>query len=329
MGANGDLPRKAQFASGVRPGRWSVSRRASWLTGGLTLTLTLALVACGGAGDRGGNADPEQLLDSAFANPIPTSITEATVVAQVEGLKGLPGALELRVEGPYVSGKGQEIPSVDWAVDVAAGALGLTGELVSTGDNVFVVLGGEPYEVGRRPVARQNRQVRAATRAAGGTPKPLTNLGIHPRDWFRDPSVVGEEVVDDVETVHVTAGLDAPQVVEDGHEVANNLGLAGPEPAPTRLSPDQAGSVKRQIERGSIDAWIGIDDEVVRRFRVELAFAVAPAQRNEVGGARSGTVILDILQLEVGEEQTVEGPSRGRPIAEIVDALPGIPGLEQ
>ncbi len=189
-----------------------------------TLAAAGLLAGCGGGGEKAAPVDPQALLDSAFSHPIPTSLTNADLNLEVSGLSALPGSVKLGVDGPYISGKGKRIPSVDWTVDATVGPLTQTAKVISTGDDVFVTFAGSTYEVDPSTVAAENRNVRAATRAAGGTPKPLSNLGLHPRRWFDgNTRYVGDEEVDGVECAHVSADLDAAAVVEDGHAVANNL----------------------------------------------------------------------------------------------------------
>jgi hypothetical protein len=216
---------------------------------------------------------------------------------------------------------------VDREVNLSAGPLTQTAGVISTGDDVFVSFAGSDYRVPPHAVAAENSNIRAATRAAGGTPKPLANLGLHPRRWFDGGRYVGDDEVDGVDCAHITAKLDAPAVVEDGHAVANGLGLTGATSAPTKLTPDQAAAVERAIEAASIDAWIGRDDEIVRRFRVSARFQIAPGQRDDVSGAKSGTVSLDILQNDVGTGQAINPPSGGKPIAQLLEQLPPIPGI--
>lgn len=302
-----------------------MARRSRWIATLLTAGL---LTGCGGGGEKAAAPDPQALLDSAFSHPIPTSLTKVELDLDLSGLALLSSA-KLTVDGPYISGEGKRIPSADWAVDATAGPLTQNARVISTGDDVFVEFAGSTYEVGPSAVATQNRKVQQATAAAGGTPKPLANLGLHPRSWFGgDTRYLGDEEVDGVDCAHVAARLDAAAVVEDGHVVANSLGLTGTTPAPTTLSPDQAASVERDIDSGRVDAWIGRDDEIVRRFSVDARFSLPPSQQDDVGGVTSGGVSLDILQEDVGDPQTVNAPpGGGKPIGELLQQLPPIPGL--
>jgi hypothetical protein len=284
------------------------------------------IAGCGGGGQPA-PVDPQGLLDAAFSHPIPTSLTKAELDLRVNGLSSLPGPVKLTVDGPYVSGKGKRIPSVDWTVNGSFGPLGASAQVISTGADVFVEFAGSNYQVAHGAVAAENHNVRVATRAAGGTPKPLSNLGLHPRRWFDGAHYVGDETVDGVDCAHISADLDPVAVVKDGHAVANNLGLTGVTPAPQTLTPPQAASVQRDIKSASIDAWIGRDDQIVRRFNLTARFRIAPDQQDDVGGATGGAVSLDILQEDVGGQQSVTAPPGGKPISELLKQLPPIPGL--
>jgi hypothetical protein len=295
--------------------------------------MTAALLAgCGGGG--GGEkpkppATPAALLDAAFSHPIPTSLTKVKLGLDLDGLPPLLGKGDLDLSGPYVSGKGKRIPSVDWKVRAEVGPLSRSAEVVSTGDDAFVKVDGDNYEVGADRVAAQNAKVQAAPAAAGGHPSPLANLGLHPRRWFAAGRALPDETVDGVTCAHIVSPLNAPAVIEDGHAVANGIGLTGSTPAPTHFTPVQARSVMRDIRSGQIEAWIGRDDQIVRRFKITADFVVPKDQRAGLHGVSGGKVDLDIEQLEVGAAKTITGPApgSGRPIGEIKEKIPKLPSL--
>jgi hypothetical protein len=264
------------------------------------------LLACGGGSDKA-DVNPTALLDSAFSHPIPTSQTGVNFSLETQGVPQLEaGPVELNLDGPYISGKGKEIPSVDWNLDVTLGGLGVNGRVVSTGDNAYVQFLGSTYEVGAAPVAKVNQGIVAATQEAGGHPQPLANLGIHPRSWFEGGEYVGDEEIGGVNTRHITADLDAAAVVGDLHGLANELG----------------------IKDSSLEVWIGVDDEIVRQLSLSAAFEIPPSQRDTVGGLTGGDFSLDILQTDVGENQNVSAPPGPyKPISELLKQLPPIPGL--
>jgi hypothetical protein len=285
-------------------------RHARFALAGLALAAVLSLTACGGDRGKRDNVDPEALLDSAFSHPIPTSITTVDFDGRVDGVPQLSGnPVKLSVEGPYISGNGMQIPSVDWRVNASAGGFNVGGKVVSTGHNVFLTIFGDGYQVGEAAVEEQNAKIRAATAAAAGNPPPLANLGVHPREWFGNATYEGDEEVAGVDTAHVTAHLRGDQVVEDLHALSNRLGLNDASPAPEKLTPAQAKTVNDGLHTGRIEAWVGIDDEIVRELKVETAFTIAPDQRDDVRGATGGELHLDILQEDVGEDQEVHAPS--------------------
>jgi hypothetical protein len=252
----------------------------------------VALSGCGGS-ESGRHVDPSALLDSAFTHPISSSSVEADFKLEVEGVPQLSDPTTLSIDGPYVSGQGNQIPSFDWDVDASLGGFGLEGEVVSTGDNVYLSVFGDNYQVGRAPVARVNASV--------------ANLVINPREWFGKASYEGDEEVAGVETAHILARLRGDQLVEDVGALGEGLGLSS-------LTP---------VVNGKIEAWVGIDDEVVRELAVLARFTIPPDQRDRVRGATRGRVGFEIVQSDVGSEQEITIPEGGgfKPIGRLIESI--------
>jgi hypothetical protein len=271
------------------------------------LAAALPLQSCGEEDERRRGVDARALLESGFSRPISSSMAEIDLELSVDGVRELSEPVSFSAEGPYVSGKGERIPSVDWAFDADLAGYGLDGEVVSTGENVFLSLFGDNYQVGEEAVGAANAEIQAATAAAGGVPEPLADLGVQPLDWFGRPTYEGDEEVAGVDTAHVTGRLRAEQVTEDLNAVGSRIGI--PRGATFR--------------GGTIEAWIGIEDELLRELTVLGDFTVTPARREALRGTTGGRLGLEIVLAEVGDQQEITIPEGGgfKPIGRLLESI--------
>jgi hypothetical protein len=255
--------------------------------------LAALLVGCGGGDD--GNApleNPDVLLDSAAAHPVRSADVQGQGKITLEHSSVLSQPVAFQVEGPYVSGGGQRIPSFDWKFNVKVLGFGVGGKAVSTGENVFISPFGDNYEVGRDVIGAVNQQV-----AATSTPA---------RDLFGAARNEGNEEVNGVETQHVSAEIEGKKVSEAFRPLRDALGLTH-FPAPV----------------GRIGAWIGVDDRMVHKVALDADFGIAPADRARLGGARGGNVQVEAVLDELNEPQSVHVPGGGgyKPIGNLLLTL--------
>jgi hypothetical protein len=235
------------------------------------------LAACGDGEERR-QVDAEALLDSAFARPVESAITGVDFVAGAEAVPSLSVPVRISLDGPYVSGRGVGAPSVDWALDAEVAGFGVEGELVSTGENVFLSVFGDNYQLGREAVAARGRV--------------LADPGLDPRSWFGSATYEGDEDVEGTAAARISAPLRGAQLAADLRGLGDRLGLP---------------PVRPVAATGTIEAWIGIDDEAVRRLRVDAGQALG----------------LDIVLSEIGEPQVITIPEGGgfKPIGDLLASL--------
>jgi predicted small lipoprotein YifL len=252
-----------------------------------------ALAGCGG-GDGGEPPleNPDVLLDSAAAHPVRSADVEGQAKLTLEGSSLLSQPVTARVQGPYVSGGGERIPSFDWKFNVKVLGFGVGGKVVSTGENVFISPFGDNYEVGRDVIATVNQQVAATSMPA--------------RDLFGAARNEGNEEVNGVETQHVSAEIEGKEVTEAFRPLRDALGLSH-FPAPV----------------GRIGAWIGVDDRTVHKVTLDADFGLAPADRARLGGARGGNLQVEALLDEINEPQSIHIPGGGgyKPIGDLLLTL--------
>lgn len=264
----------------------------------LALVALTALAGCGGGGgDDRPLVDPDVLLDSAAAHPVRSADVEGQAKLTLEGSSLLTQPVTLRVQGPYVSGGGERIPSFDWKFNVKVLGFGVGGKVVSTGENVFISPFGDNYEVGSDVIAAVNQQIAASS--------------THARELFGTARNEGNEEVNGVDTQHVSAEIEGKKVTEALRPLRDALGITH---FPTPV--------------GRIGAWIGVDDRTVHKLTLDADFGLAPADRARLGGARGGNLQVEATLDEIDEPQSVHVPGGGgyKPIRHLFLTLQDLAG---
>jgi hypothetical protein len=260
----------------------------------------LVMPGCGG-GEPRHDVNPEALLDAGLSHPIPSAKIEADLGLQVTGVPQLARPATLKLDGPYLSGHGVRIPTFDWALNASIAGFPVDGQLVSTGENLFVSVYGDNYEVGRPAIAAANQRV-----AAG--------FGLHPRRWLGPPRYEGDDEVGGVDTAHLVTDIRGGRVGQDLSGLFTRLGLSNP-PA----------------IHGTAETWIGIDDQVLRKLELDAQVTIPPPKRPQLGGAGEIHLSAEVTADDVGESQTIKIPAGGgfRPIRDLFLSLNdlGVPGL--
>lgn len=272
--------------------------------------LTASLSACGEAEPETPAEPPAQLLSQTFANP--ASSGEAVVDFQLtlEGQALLTDPITANLQGPFELASDGGLPAFDLALDGSAAGFGIDGDLISTGEDAFVVFFGENYRVGAERVAAAEARL-AASPGTGG-------LGLKPASWFEAPRYAGAEEVEGTDTERIEAQLDSAAMAADVSTTASTLG-----------APALVGVLASGAGPGEIEAWVAYDDHTVRRLRVAFPFDVPPRQQKLAGGATRGTVGLGIEITDVGAEVEIGVPAGSgfQPIDELIRRLRDLASL--
>jgi hypothetical protein len=259
----------------------------------LAALLLLPLAGCGGSGhDR---VDPGKMLEGAGAHPIRSASLDVDATIRIDRGGDLSDPIHLHLEGPYVSGGATAIPSFDWRFNASALGFPVGGHVISTGENVYLTVYGNRYEVGESAVTAVNERVAAA--AQSGPPPDLAHL-------LSRPTVVSEGNAGGVDCEWISG---APR----WDLIADQLGaLTG-----------AAGSAAPVIS-GSATACVGYDDRVLHGLDIDAGLTFPPEARSRLGGASGVHVEADIEIGDVGESQQIETP-RGafRPMRDLLLTL--------
>jgi hypothetical protein len=271
--------------------------------------LAALLASCGDGEPEAPSEPPAELLREAVANPAQSGESDISLDLALEGDSLLAGPSSVGLDGPFALDPEGGIPSFDFALDAEVAGFGVDGELVSTGDDAYVVFFGENYRVGPEQFDALDEQL--GTAGAAG-------LGLRIDRWFVDPRYAGAEEVEGTETERIEGTLDRRRA---GADLANLLSAFGAPPVLAEAA-FRAGS-------GPIEAWVAFDDHTIRRVRAQFPFKVPPALRERAGGISGGAAAIDAEISDVGAEVTVEPPPGGgfQPIEQLIDRLSSLAGL--
>jgi hypothetical protein len=257
----------------------------------IALIVVAALTGCGGSDHE--RVNPERMLDQAAQHPISSADVEIDGRLRVLGVERLNEPIRLGFEGPYVSGGGVRIPSFDWRLSASALGFPIGGRLVSTGDNVYLSIYGDDYEVGRPAVAAANRRI-AESRAAG-------RLDVHPRAWLGRARVVGTDSAGGTDCERIAAPLRGDAATAGLGPLAEELGLS----APFAVS-------------GRVTACVGYDDRVLHELEVHAAIGIPAEDRPSLGGATGALLDADLVLSDVGQREEISPPGGPhKPIREL------------
>ena len=253
--------------------------------------LILPVAGCGGSDHE--RVDPTKMLDQAAAHPIRSANLDVDVTARLQG--GGSGPLHVHLDGPYVSGGAAAIPSADLRLNASALGFPVGGRLVSTGDNVYLTIYGNRYQLGEPMVAAINERI-AAEASAG----PRLSLD----RWLARPTVVGQGSAGGVDCEWISG---EPQ----WGLIAGELGaLTG------------AGGSAAPVISGGGRACVGYDDRVLHGLDLDVDLTFPPQVRARLGGATGVHLEGDIEISDVGEAQSITTPHGAfRPIRDLLLTL--------
>jgi hypothetical protein len=189
--------------------------------------------------------------------------------ARFDASLGVGKAKALRARGAFDRTDAKGLPDLELRLAAGNTVLGF----VAVGDKAYFVRGDTGW---RMPAALW---------------KPVTDtspLNFNPSTWVRDVKSEGSQTVAGVETEHVSASIDPKAVVADLRRAAGETGGEPPQ------------GFGRAFKSGRLDAWVGSDDNILRRLSAELTLA---------SGAK---VKLNVLLRDVNEPQQIEAPAQVR-----------------
>jgi hypothetical protein len=290
----------------------------------VALALAAFVSACGGGSSN--DKDATQLLNTAFHKPIKSADVNFNLQLQVNGVPTLQAPISFKFSGPYVNNGPGKLPSMDLNASIVGGGQSVPFGLTSTGDDFFIKVRGQAYEVGKQAVAKLNQQL--AKQKTAGQNTSLSQLGIHPSTWLSGAKNAGDATVGGTPVTHVSATLNVSKVLDDLNQVVRNAptsSLSGSS-KPPQLTEKQKSEIEQVIKNPQIDVYVAKSDNTIRRLATTLEVSIPKDQQSKFNGATGGTVQMSIEFANVGQSKTITAPSGAKPIADLAGQLNALGG---
>ncbi len=291
------------------------------------------LSACGGGDDSSGE-DVNAVLQETFdgtGKAVESGKLDLSLKLDLEGAgESLEDPIAIALSGPFENQGSGEVPRFDFSLNLDGGGQQFQAGAISTGSAAFLRFSDQAYAVGDDVYKQFADGYVKASKEEGkereGGPS-LQALGVDPRRWLQNPTEVGTEEVGGAETIHLTADVDVPRLLEDVNRLIKSAGnLGAGERVPDELTAAERARAAEALKTVKVDMWTGKDDKTLRRLVLALEIAV-PENEQKAAGLAGGKVDLEYAISDLNKPQKIEEPSNTRPIAELNSALQAL-GLD-
>jgi hypothetical protein len=283
------------------------------------LVLAAGLVAGCGGSDTSSSSGESPKAALADVKPISSATVDAVLRLTLEGAPAEVGdRIELTFGGPMRSNGPGKLASLDWKIAFDSGFSDFTSRVVSTGNNVFVNLGGADFEIGEQTVSRINQNA-----AASGKPDGLAAVGLDPLGAVTGVKESAKATVAGTQTTRYTGSIDVDKALDQIESFLRQLpqqSTGGQRVPQLELTPERRQQVKDTFHAPRFEADVAADD-TIRRILLTTRFVTPEANRQAAGGITGGTIEYRVQYAGVGEEVTISPVSGARPIEEFNAAL--------
>jgi hypothetical protein len=233
--------------------------------------VVLVCAALAGCGGEDPPAEPDQppaaLLEEALSTPIESGEISIDLHAP-EGAVELDGPFELR---------GAAVPRFDLEFEAEVAGYGVDGELISDGEDGYVVFFGENYRLGTDHIDNADRRIEQAV---------ASGLEVDPADWIAEPRYDGTEEVGGEHCHRIAGGLRIAPLRADLEELSATLDLNSP------------GELAEELNTGAATFLVQDGAPLLCGFSLDA----------ELEG---GELDLDVRFSDLGEAQEIERPPGG------------------
>jgi hypothetical protein len=259
-----------------------------------TLLAAAVLAACGGDDGDTGRAS------GASERPDPTSDVRSGVVDGSVKFgfhprgKGTAVVSRTSFHGPFERDDARGLPDFDLMVRMKeTGEEAVRLRAIATPSAGYVEFHGRPYEIDDPVFERL------------GSAQPLSEL--RPSEWIASPSTEGHEEIDGTQTIHTSGSVRVQRMLQDIEQATREVGLSSgvPEVPPGFF------------DKAALDLFTGSDDQVLRRFDLELAW------HGKTDDISSFAARLDVsvTVTRINRPQRIEAPANPAPFQEAIPKL--------
>lgn len=307
----------------------SPSRLLAILAAGLLLLGAGVFAACG----SGSSEDVDNVLNETFGGKKKVSSGRLAMQlnADLQGQATGGNPVKVRFAGPFESRGDKKVPKLDLEMTATLAGQTINAGVISTGTKGYINFQGTDYRI--PPKLFDQFATELAKDDDSSTDIPgLSQLGVDPRKWLKDPKNEGTEEVGGTETIHISSDLDTTKFVDDLDKLlgkSNQLGLSKAEQQrlPKSLDENTKKQIRDSVKDAKLDIWTGKDDKILRKLRVQMDFDVAKSLQAQTSGIRSGKIDFTVEESEVNKPQQIEEPKNARPLSELQQQLQALSGL--
>jgi hypothetical protein len=222
----------------------------------------------------------------------------------------LAGEMGFELEGPFALPVGDEsLPVAEFRYTQIAGPESAEATFLSTGEQAFVEIEGQAYELQADALAEEPAAAPAAAAAGLGT--------LRLNEWIREPELSDGGEVGGTDTWRVTADLNAGAAIPDLMELSGSLGSTGFLAAFEGAGSEQ---LEQAVESSTIEIYTGKDDRLLRRLVMDIRLGLSHLEA-ELGDAVTGLADMhlrfEVEVSDIGRQVSVEAPVDALPISEL------------
>lgn len=314
----------------------------------VALALALGVAACGTTYGRaqGIGDSPEKILSAAFSSS--HDMTTAT--------GGFDFELTADADESQIPAEDLQFAQVLLDGVTVSGTFAYGDDPMTADFGVSLQLAGQPMEVGMRlkdnglwlnyagkwyemPAGAMQEFAGSNIQIDGEKEQQLLEeLGFAPVTWFQDLSVVGEEDLAGVNTIHMAGSPDLRKMLADvfgllqNKEFLDYIDPTGEMPSgmmgsglPSPAEFDEVMTMVESTLQGlTIDLWVGTDDNQMRKMAIQGHIAPPPGEDPDglLGIDISGSMWLD----SINQPLAIEAPDSPLPFTELEGAIMENPG---
>jgi hypothetical protein len=281
--------------------------------------MLIALAGCGGGSSSGGSssgtssaaskADANKLLNETFgANPKASSgQIDGRIDIHVKGVKRYHLPVALTMTGPFNTAA-DGTPEADLTMGIELRNTALGGDLILKGNEALIGLGSTGYEI----PASISTPLRAPLNGSDNSLAAILDVfGISPLRWAKNPRIVGNQKLIDVDTIHGTAGIDTKKFFLDVAKLTKrltSLRITDITNLPRVVTRQDRGALVRSVKSATGDVYTGTTDHVMREAKINMVLKPSAADRKILGGVTELTIAGDLHVTDVGSKPKVEKP---------------------
>jgi hypothetical protein len=291
----------------------------------------VALAACGSSSSSSSpSGSAQSLLKQTFSggHTVKSGVLGFSLTVTPTGSSTLTTPISLSLTGPFQSRGTGKLPASDFTIGISA--LGKHGSfgVVSTGTSGYVTLEGANYQLPQADFQRLESSFSSveSSSGAGAGNAGLSQLGINPLHWLKNPSIVGTETVAGAATTHIRAGVDVSVLLSDLDKfLAKTAKTTGQSSTfPTTIPPATETKIAAAVKNATVDIWTGKSDQTLRKLAINLTLPVAGQTSTLLGGMSSAGIGLTIQYAKLGQSQTIATPTNVQPYSGFTTKLQGV-----